>query len=86
MSAEPDGRIWSAVLASWVVPQPPLLQLVDADGVRRISRVAAAQRAAIVAERAAIVAQQRAIAEQGAKQRAWAKLRELGIDPRTLED
>ncbi len=86
VSAEPDGRIWSAVLASWVVPQPPLLQLVDADGVRRISRVAAAQRAAIVAERAAIVAQQRAIAEQGAKQRAWAKLRELGIDPRTLED
>ena len=68
----PDGRgrLWSAELQSWLAPDGALLRLYDLDGRMRLTE-GEAERAAKEAERAA-------------KEAAWAKLRELGIDPRNL--
>ncbi len=64
------GRIWSTVLESWLVPDGTMLRLYDRQGQQRLTE-AEAERAAKEAERAA-------------KEAAWAKLRELGIDPEHL--
>ena len=58
------------VFESWLAPDGPLLRLYDRDGRMRLTE-GEAQRAAKEAERAA-------------KEAAWAKLRELGIDPESL--
>jgi Uma2 family endonuclease len=68
--ADQRGWIWSAELESWLGPDGALLRLYDRDGRMRMTE-GEAQRAAKEAERAA-------------KEAAWAKLRELGIDPESL--
>jgi len=61
-------------LASYLVPDGAFLRLYDHDGrMRRTQAEAAAADAA--AERAAREA------ERAAKEAAWARLRELGIEP-----
>lgn len=62
---QPDtqGRLWSAELASFLVPDGLLLRLTDARGQRHMTE---------------------GEAERAAKEAAWAKLRELGIDPDSL--
>lgn len=66
---EPDaqGRLWSAELASYLVPDGAFLRLYDSDGKLRLTRAEAAE-AAVATERAA-------------REAAWALLREHGIDP-----
>jgi Uma2 family endonuclease len=68
----PDARgwLWSAELASWLAPDGALLRLHDRDGHLRLTE-GEAERVAKEAERVA-------------KEAAWAKLRELGIDPDQL--
>ncbi len=61
--ANSAGRLWSAVLESWLEPDGLYLRLYDAQGQKLLT-----------AEEA----------EATAKEKAWAKLRELGIDPETL--
>jgi Uma2 family endonuclease len=75
----PDARgwLWSAELASWLAPDGALMRLYDRDGRVRLTE-GEAERAAKEAERAAKEA------ERAAKEAAWAKLRELGIDPQSL--
>jgi Uma2 family endonuclease len=68
--ADQHGWIWSAELESWLAPDGALLRLYDRDGLMRLTE-GEAQRAAKETERAA-------------KETAWAKLRELGIDPESL--
>jgi Uma2 family endonuclease len=127
VEADARGRIWSPLLASWLVPDATLLRLYDADGVTRPTRaeaerrgrraatrraesearraIAATQRAESEARRAESEARRaesearraesearraesearRAESEQLAKERAWSKLRELGIDPAMLD-
>ena len=63
IKANSEGRMWSAVLGSWLEPDGMLLRLLDAQEQIRLT-----------AEEA----------EATAKEKAWAKLRELGIDPETL--
>lgn len=65
-----SGRIWSEALDSYLVPDSGFLRLYDRDGQRRLTE-GEAERAAKEAERAA-------------KEVAWAKLRELGVDPEAL--
>ena len=77
VAPEPDGRIWSQSLASWLVPDTAQLRLTDRAGSQRLT-AAEAERAAKEAERAAKET------ERAAKERAWDKLRELGIDPEQL--
>lgn len=78
------GWIWSAELESWLVSDGALLRLYDHDGRMRMTE-GEAQRAAKEAERAAKEAERAAKeAERAAKEIAWAKLRELGIDPESL--
>ncbi|NWJ97120.1 MAG: Uma2 family endonuclease [Chloroflexi bacterium] len=90
---EPDelGRLWSNELESWLVPDKYYLRLYDRQNQLRLTRAEAecrakeAERAAKEAERAAKeAAEQREATERAAKEVAWAKLRELGIDPETL--
>jgi Uma2 family endonuclease len=86
-----QGRLWSDELASWLVPDGAWVRLYDRDGRRRLTESEAA-RAAEAAERAAKESAQAAEAaeraakeaERAAKESAWAKLRELGIDPDDL--
>ena len=75
----PDARgwLWSAELASWLAPDGPLMRLYDDDGRLRLTE-GEAERVAKEAERAAKET------ERSAKEAAWAKLRELGIDPQSL--
>ena len=75
--ADQRGWIWSAELESWLVSDGSLLRLYDRDGLMRMTK-GEAQRAATAAERAAKAA------ERAAKETAWAKQRELGIDPESL--
>ena len=72
-----DGRLWSPELASWLIPDGFYLRLADRVGVIRLTE-AEAERLARERET------QRAEAERQAKEVAWAKLRELNIDPATL--
>lgn len=65
-----QGRLWSPALASWLLPDGAYLRLLTPDGQIRPTE-GEAERAAREAERTA-------------KEAAWAKLRELGIDPETL--
>jgi Uma2 family endonuclease len=74
---DPRGWLWSAELDSWLVPDGPLLRLFDRDSQPRLTE-GEAERAAKEAERAAKEA------ERAAKEQAWAKLRELGVDPESL--
>ena len=69
-SPDERGWIWSEELESWLAPDGALLRLYDRDGHIRLTE-GEAQRAAKEAERTA-------------KEAAWAKLRELGIDPESL--
>ena len=71
------GWIWSAELESWLVSDGSLLRLYDRDGLMRMTE-GEAQRAAKESERVAKES------ERAAKETAWAKLRELGIDPESL--
>lgn len=59
----PQGRLWSYELGSWLTPDGALLRLYDRAGQLRLTE---------------------AEAERAAKEAAWAKLRELGIDPHEL--
>jgi Uma2 family endonuclease len=70
VTCDPQARLWSDELASWLVPDGALLRLVDSAGQQRLTE-GEAERAAREAERAA-------------KEAAWARLRELGIDPNDL--
>jgi regulator of protease activity HflC (stomatin/prohibitin superfamily) len=65
----------------WYHPNGELVLLPEES--LRIRAEAEAQRAEAEAQRAEAEAQ-RAEAERQAKETAWAKLRELGIDPTTL--
>jgi hypothetical protein len=76
-SADTPGRLWSAELESWLVPDGALLRLHDHNQQLRLTE-GEAERAAKEAERTAKEA------ERAAKEAAWAKLRELGIDPEQL--
>ena len=69
---EPDSRgwIWSEELENWLVPDGASLRLCDRSGERRLTEAEAKS-----AE---------AEAERKIRERAWAKLRELGIDPSAL--
>ncbi|MCU0492311.1 MAG: Uma2 family endonuclease [Chloroflexaceae bacterium] len=66
-----DGRLWSPALQAFLVPDGLYLRCYDQHDRRWLTQ-AEAERAAKEAERAA-------------KEAAWAKLRELGIDPTTLD-
>jgi Uma2 family endonuclease len=68
----PDGagRVWSDELQSYLVPDGSLLRLYDRQGEQRLTEAEAERRAKE--------------AERRAKEAAWAKLRELGIDPDRL--
>jgi hypothetical protein len=77
MAPDDQGRLWSAELASWLVSDEDYLRLYDAAGQPRPTAGEAAL-ASAARERAAKEA------ERAAKEAAWAKLRELGIDPDTL--
>ncbi|MBP1465340.1 Uma2 family endonuclease [Candidatus Chloroploca sp. M-50] len=91
LAPDATGRIWSAELASYLVADGAWLRFYDRDGMRRLTQAEAeraakeAERAAKEAERAAKEAERAAKeAERAAKEAAWAKLRELGIDPSEL--
>jgi hypothetical protein len=84
VSPAPDGRVWSTTLDSWLVPDGTSLYLTDRDGVRRLTRAEAERSGRIAALRCAAAEFAAKEAERAAKERAWAKLRELGIDPETL--
>ena len=75
----PDARgwLWSAEIDSWLVQDGLFLRLFDRDGRQRLT-AGEAGRAAKEAEHADEEA------ERAAKERAWAKLRELGVDPESL--
>jgi Uma2 family endonuclease len=64
------GWLWSEELESWLAGEGLYLRLYDRDGNLRLTEAEAEQ--------------QRAEAERVAKEAAWAKLRELGIDPEKL--
>jgi Uma2 family endonuclease len=76
---EPDeqGRLWSNELESWLVPDKYYLRFYGRQNQLRLTRAEAECRAKEAAE-------QREATERAAKQLAWAKLRELGIDPEKL--
>jgi Uma2 family endonuclease len=93
----PDGggRLWSEELQSYLVPDDAILRLFDAEGSARLTGEEAA-REAEDAQHQARVKEQRARrkaeaalesertarqAEKAARERAEARLRELGIDP-----
>ncbi|HET6387524.1 MAG TPA: Uma2 family endonuclease [Armatimonadota bacterium] len=96
----PDSRgwFWSDELDSWLVPDGAALRLYDPLGERRLTKAEAhqmearlarmeaeAQRTVAETARAEAEAQRaEAQAEREARERAWAKLRELGIDPEEL--
>jgi Uma2 family endonuclease len=65
-----QGRLWSDELQSWLVADGAFLRLYDTVGHMRLTEAEAAQMLAAT--------------EQHAKEAAWAKLRELGIDPTKL--
>jgi Uma2 family endonuclease len=65
-----QGRIWSNELESWLVADDGHVRLYDRNGNLRLTEGEAERMAKET--------------ESQAKERAWAKLRELGIDPETL--
>ncbi len=69
-SSAADGRLWSQELEAWLVPEESHLRLYSRDGQLLLTEAEAEQQ---VIE-----------AERQAKEKAWAKLRELGIDPQDL--
>jgi len=77
LKANPEGRMWSAVLEGWLEPDGMLLRLIDGQGQQYLTAEEAEE------QRANAEAEGRKSAET-AKEKAWAKLRELGIDPETL--
>ncbi|MCU0493822.1 MAG: Uma2 family endonuclease [Chloroflexaceae bacterium] len=86
------GHMWSHELEAWLVPDGAFLRLHDRKGQRWLTEAEAqAQEAQAVAKQARAAARlaktERTAkeAERAAKEAAWAKLRELGIDPTTLE-
>ncbi|HET6385806.1 MAG TPA: Uma2 family endonuclease [Armatimonadota bacterium] len=90
---EPDSRgwFWSEELDSWLVPDGAALRLYDPLRERRLTKAEAREmdaetaRTEAEAQRAEAEAQRaEAQTERKARERAWAKLRELGIDPDTL--
>jgi Uma2 family endonuclease len=96
--ADPRGRLWSEELESWLVPDDAFLRMYDRQGRRRLTEGEAERAAREIerqakeaawqareAERAACETERQAKeAERAAKEAAWAKLRELGIDPESL--
>lgn len=98
LPADIRGWVWSETLESWVGAEGTQIELYDREGHKRLNAEAAAQRAeqlALQAEetarraeetarRAEETTRQRQEAERAAKEKAWAKLRELGIDPESL--
>jgi hypothetical protein len=72
-----QGRLWSEELASYLVPDGAFLRLYDRDGQMRLTQAEAAA-ADAATERAARET------ERAAKEAAWARLRELGIEPPDL--
>ena len=97
---EPDeqGRIWSEELESWLVADGGYLRLYDRAGAMRLTK-GEAEEAEKQMERDGRLAEyqraerehaekeaeyQRAERERAEKEAAWAKLRELGIDPEKL--
>ena len=93
-----DGRLWSEELDSWIVPDDHYLRLYDRDGRRRLDKsetqaleVQAATDQAQAAlkevdqfQRRISQAERQTQTEREAKEKAWARLRELGIDPEKL--
>jgi Uma2 family endonuclease len=85
------GWLWSEELESWLVPDGLFLRLYDPIGHQRPTDAEAAraekeaERAQKEAERAQKEAERsQKEAERAAKERAWTRLRELGIDPESL--
>ncbi|MEI7554232.1 hypothetical protein, partial [Candidatus Chlorohelix sp.] len=83
---EPDeqGRMWSEELESWLIEDGGYLRLYDHTGAMRLTKGEAEEVGRKVEYQRAEVAQQKAERERLEKEAAWAKLRELGIDPEKL--
>jgi len=71
------GWFWSEELDSWLVPDGAAVRLYDPLGERRLTRAEAH-------EMDLEMVRTEAQAERETRERAWAKLRDLGIDPETL--
>ena len=71
LKADERCGLWSEELESWLVPDEGFFRLYDQNGKMRQTQ--------------AQDTEQREMAERTAKEAAWAKLRELGIDPETLK-
>lgn len=86
MQLTADGRLWSSELNSYLAADGAYLRLYDCDGRLRLTE-AETERAAKEAERTAREAERAAKeAERAAKEAAWARLRELGIEPPGADD
>jgi Uma2 family endonuclease len=72
-----DGSMWSYEVESRLVPNGEILLFYDKDGNLRLTEAEAEKKARLEAER-------REEAERAAKEAAYRKLRELGIDPESL--
>jgi Uma2 family endonuclease len=88
---DPDGRLWSEELASWLVVEGNDLQLYSSDGQLRLTKEEAeARRAEVEARRAEIAQRQAEIARQDAEAERQEKirlkelLRKLGHNPDDL--
>jgi len=79
VTIKPDeqGRMWSEELESWLVADGGYLRLYDRAGAMRLTK-GEAEEAEKQMER------EGRLAERAEKEAAWAKLRELGIDPEKL--
>ncbi|MBV9021606.1 MAG: Uma2 family endonuclease [Ktedonobacteraceae bacterium] len=89
---EPDGRLWSRHLDSFLVPEGAYLRLYDRNGQMRLTRAEAEkQRADVEAAarraetRRADAGERRAGAEKRRADALAEKLRSLGIDPDQIE-
>ncbi|HET6382222.1 MAG TPA: Uma2 family endonuclease, partial [Armatimonadota bacterium] len=71
-------------LDSWLVPDGAALRLYDPLGERRLTKAEAREMDAETAWKEAEAQRAEAQTEREARERAWAKLRDLGIDPDTL--
>ena len=91
LTADKKGWLWSEELESWLKPDRKFLRLYDQNRQLRLTEGEAGQlqadqeqTKAVQEQRRADQEQAKALEEQSAKMKAWAKLRELGIDPEKL--
>ncbi|HET6383220.1 MAG TPA: Uma2 family endonuclease [Armatimonadota bacterium] len=70
LPADESGRVWSDELQSWLVPEAGWLRLYERSGLMRLTGEETERAAKEV--------------ERELKERAWAALRKLGVDPENL--